>query len=78
MLEAPLNRRSSSRLYNVSIGGVTLTPYELQLLRSEAITLYKDEGGADPSRAWVSAVLNLLVARGILPATENKKSGETI
>lgn len=68
--------RSTSRTYGVSIGGVEITQYDLQVLKSQANTILRDTQGFDASRAWTTAVLNLLVSRGILNATENLKADE--
>lgn len=71
-----MDRRSSSRTYDIEVGGVIVTAYDLQVLKSQANDLLRNNHGFDASRAWTEAVLNLLVARGLLPATQNLKSGE--
>lgn len=72
-----MDRKASSRVYGVSIGGVELTPYELQLLKSQANDILRSEANMDSSRAWATAVLNLLVSRNVLPNIMNAKYGET-
>lgn len=71
-----MDRKVSSREYGVSIGGVELSQYELQILRSQANDILRSEH-IDVSAAWVTAVLNLLVSRNVLPNVNNPKHGET-
>jgi hypothetical protein len=72
-----MKHRSTSRRYGVEIGGVQITPFDLNLIQSNARDILLDEQGFDVGRAWVTATLNYLVSIGVLQATENKTFGET-
>lgn len=72
-----MDRRSSSRRYGVEIGAVKLTTQELDLIRSNANTILIEEQGGDTARAWTTAVLNMLVKKGLLDPKQNLKADES-